>query len=156
MTADEGHDVPTTAEEVDALVSQAPAPAQTDALLTVVKGGRDPFRVNFLKWLSATMFLAIILIAMVSLIAAKNTNNNKAECRAVISGELNISKADGIIAGNNYSAILGDAIIDALNRLPPEPTLAERLSDARDQLQAAKTENEQAIQRQRDILKICK
>lgn len=149
-------DIPTTKDEVDALVSRVPPPAQTEALITVAKGGKDPFRVNFLKWLAAVMFLAVILIAMQSQISAKNTNNSKAECRAQIAGELNIAKADGINAGNNYNSILGDALIAAINRQPVDPTIGDQLADARDLLRSTKDESEQAIQRQRDILKICR
>jgi hypothetical protein len=161
--------IPRTHAEVQKLVDQAPAPETTTALIEsatsgVCKTKEDDIKTRFAKWFTAACGALIIVIALLTLLQQRNSardesdkNNAKAECRAVITGDINIAKAEGIKAGNNYQAILGNILVDAIRRTNPEsfPPQADQLAQANIKLAAAALEIDQAIDRQRRVLEIC-
>lgn len=160
---------PKTHTEVQQLVNQAPTAEVTAALLEtatigVCKRSVDDTKTKFAKWFTAACAGFIIVVALVTLLQQKNSaqgqgneNNKKAECRSVVAGELNIAKAEGIKAGNDYQAILGNILVDAIKRQNPEAFApqAEQLAQSNVRLAAAAVEIDKMIDRQRRVLEIC-
>lgn len=170
-------DVPTTHKEVKDLVESAPTPEQIKAATVVPiviqpQEPPDPFRVKFLKWLSATMFLFILLLSQVNAYRGNSNlsdgndslreqlafNSGKAECRARIEGEMLLAKAEGIVAGNTYNAVLGSILVGALDRTNTEERLAEfriQLTNATEDLRLAAEHIATAAEKQRVIVENC-
>lgn len=151
---------PTTHEEVKELLSTVPPEKE---ILDSVRVQFAPKRKEFWRNVSVAMFLLILLISQVTILQTKNDavaiargNGQRSQCRDEITGEINIAKAKGIQAGNTYNDVLGQALVLAVNRQAQDPTLGEKLDHARQALADTSLQIERAIQRQQDVLNICK
>lgn len=166
-------DIPTTHEEIEALTAKVPPESEIAALVQTVKvnhrdGSYVPIYRQPLLWgmVSLAIFLAVVLVAVISLVQQKNSaeaqvrlNNQLSECRAVLAANGAGTRAEAILAGNHYQEILGRMLVNAV--LTPEnrsvyPELAHQLDLADQELSDTAAKARQALDEQSHTPGICK
>lgn len=154
---------PKTIQEVNDLVATVSPPEEVNSLFKSIR----PVRAREPKlWfaIGVCLFLAVILLSQIQAISERSSlkgqlreNAVEAECRAVITGDLNIAKAEGILAGNNAILLLLNVLHDVVSRVPVnDEQFQTDTANITAADKAAAAHAQVAIENQRNVLELCR
>lgn len=168
-TSGENPMVPTSSREVDELVATLPPQKEVESQIKKLKKTTRPMvlkpgepRLWFA--IALCLFLAVILLAQIQAISERSSlkaqladASDTSECRDAITGDLNIAKAEGILAGNEAILLLLNVLHDVVVREPVNDADFQADTARITAADLAAAEHARiAIDSQRNVLTICR